>query len=183
MEKAEKHAEVDDLAGYLSTTQITLCGEYRGLTVAKMTALRKELNKVGASGRVVKNTLARLSAERTWKEKSGAELEKFLNVMSGPNFVAYSKVDPVAPAKVLQKFAKDNDKFKIKGGFLEGRFIDAKGVEDLSKMPGKKETLAKLLALINAPAQQLLRMLSAPGEQVVRVIEAQRAKIEKGAAS
>jgi large subunit ribosomal protein L10 len=183
MERAEKDAEIEFLTDSFSKAQICLCGDYRGLTVAQVTKLRKELRKSGAHAHVVKNTLGKLSAEKVHKGKiSDAELSKFTDVLAGPSFVIFSDEDPVGPAKALAEFAKGNEKFKIKGALFEGSFVDPSGVEALSKMPGRTELLASLLRVINGPATQLARLLQAPGAQVTRVIEAQRQNLEKKAA-
>ncbi len=179
MNREEKQVELDSIGAAFIHAQSALCADYRGLTVAEVTTLRKELRKNGAKGKVVKNTLARLAAEKAYKDADGAQLKKFMELFAGPSLVIYSDKDPVAPAKVIFAFAKDHQNLKIKGGWVDGQFLDKSGAEMLSKMPGREETLAKLLALIAAPATQLVRLLAAPGTQVVRVIDAQRQAIEK----
>jgi large subunit ribosomal protein L10 len=179
MERAEKQAEVERLNGMFATTQVTLCGDYRGLSVAAITKLRRELRSKGAQGVVVKNTLARLSANGSFAGADKAQLEKFVSLLKGPSFVVFSDKDPVSPAKVLSDFAKKNDKFKIKGGWLDGAFVDQAGVETLSKMPSREETLGKLLGLLAAPATQLVRLMKAPAQQMVQVLEGHRSNLEK----
>lgn len=179
MNREEKQQEVETISASFATAQSALCADYRGLTVAEVTTLRKELRKNGAQGKVVKNTLARLAAERAYKDADAAQLKKFMELFEGPSLVIYSDKDPVAPAKVIFAFAKDHQNLKIKGGWVDGQFLDSSGAEQLAKMPGREETLAKLLALIAAPATQLVRLFAAPATQVVRVIDAQRQNIEK----
>jgi large subunit ribosomal protein L10 len=181
MDKAEKQAELEFLNGHFTKAQIAFCSDYRGLTVAQVTKLRKELRKAGAEACVVKNTLGRLSATKTLtpNAKSAAELEKFTKVLKGPSMVVFSNSDPVAPAKVLTDFAKGHDKLKIKGAYFEGAFMDTAGVQALSKMPGRTELLSMLLRVISAPATQIVRLLNAPGTQVTRVIDAHRQNLEK----
>ena len=183
MNRAEKQEEVEFLKECYQKSQIALCGDYRGLTVAQMSKLRRELRTAGAKAFVVRNTLARLSAKDVLKAKKAEEFEKFLATIKGPSLVIFAEADPVAPAKVLAKFMKDNDKLKMKGAWFESSFLDASGVDSLSKMPGKAETLASLLRVIMAPATQLARIIQAPGEQVVRVIEAHRKNLESKAAA
>lgn len=178
MDRAEKQAEVDYLKDCFSRSQIALCADYRGLTVAQITNLRKTLRKSGCYGKVVKNTLAKLAIEKQYKE-SGANLERFLKVFEGPSLVIFSYDDPVAPTKVMTDFVKGHEAFKIKGAWLDGAFVDAEGVQTLSKLPGREETLAKLLALIAAPATQLVRLLQAPSTQIVRALDAHRENLEK----
>lgn len=175
MNKAEKNAEIETLLGYFKGAAIAICTHYQGLTVGQVSALRSDLRKAGAKARVSKNTLIRLAAKRSAGDNSG--IDPFVEKVEGPNLVVFCD-DPVAPAKVLAKFAKDNEKFKVKGAWFEGKYIDATGVDTLSKMPGKAELLATLLRLINTPATQLVRVISAPGTQTVRVLDAVRTKLE-----
>lgn len=178
MDKAEKQAELDLLIGKFTKAQVAVCADYRGLTVAKITQLRSELRKAGSEGRVVRNTLARLASTKCATNAKPGELEKFLGSIVGPTLVVTCDNDPIAPTKVLAKFAKENaDKFRVKGCWLDGAYVDAAGVDSLSKMPGREETFAMLLALINEPATRLVRLMSEPSAQVVRSIEAYRKKL------
>lgn len=178
MDRAGKAEVVEFVNKSLGKAEIALCADFRGLTVLQVTNLRRELHQAGAKARVVKNTLSRLAVKEAYKSADQAELERFLKIFEGPTMIVYSDKDPVAPSKVLTKFAKTNDKLQIKGAWLEGAFVDVKGVGALSEMPGKEELLAKLLNLMLAPATQLVRLMSAPGTQVVRVLDAQRQKLE-----
>lgn len=182
MEKAEKQAELESLGQSFGASQIALCADYRGLTVAQMTELRRGLRKVGSSGQVVKNTLARISVERSCKDADGAEVDKFKRVFEGPSFLVFGADDPISAAKLLAEFSKKHQPFKIKGAWFEGSFVDPAGVEMLAAMPSREELLAKLLAVISAPATQLVRLLQTPATQVTRVVEEQRKKLEGGGA-
>jgi large subunit ribosomal protein L10 len=179
MERAEKQAELDLLVNRFTNSQVTVCADYRGLTVAKITELRRELKKSGSEGRVVRNTLARLAVNKvTGSDAKQDQVTKFLDSIVGPTLVVTCDKDPIAPTKVLAKFAKENaEKFRVKGCWLDGAYVDAAGVESLSKMPGREETFAMLLALINEPATRLVRVMSEPSAQVVRSIEAYRKKL------
>lgn len=181
MNREEKRVEVEFLGKALHSAQVAVCADPRGLTVGEITELRKQLHKAGSGARVVKNALARIAAKDAFSKKGAAEgeVKKFVDALHGPNMIVYSASDPVAPARVISGFAKDHQNLKIKGGWVDGSFIDSAGVETLSKMPGREETLARLLALIAAPATQLVRLLGAPGTQVVRALEAHRANLEK----
>jgi len=181
MERAEKEAEVDFLKDRFSKAQVALCANYRGLTVSKITELRKALWGQGATGRVVKNTLAKISLEQALVDADAAEKEKMMATFAGPTFLVFSEKDPVSPAKVLSDFMKENKAFVVKGAWLDGVFVDDKGIGELAKMPGKEELLGKLLNLIMAPATQLVRTIQAPGSQTVQVLEAQRKKLEEAA--
>ena len=91
--------------------------------------------------------------------------------------MVFGKEEAVGPAKVLAKFAKDHEHLEVKGAWFSDAFLDSKGVVAVSKMPSREETLAKLLALLNTPAQQLMRLMNAPAQQVVQVIKAHEQKL------
>ena len=181
MDRSEKQEEITFLQGCFAKSTIALCANYRGLTVGQITSLRKQLRDGGSVARVSKNTLAKISAQKGLSKAAAAEIEKFVKLMDGPSLFVFSESDPVTPAKILTKFAKGNDKLKIRGAIFEGACMDAKGVQDLSLLPSREELLAKLLALMNAPATQLLRLIQAPGTQVVRVLNAQKDKLSSSA--
>ncbi len=180
MNRAEKQTEVEFIQNSLTQAQVALCADYRGLTVAEITKLRKKLRDSGAQSRVVKNTLAKISAKKAFGSAKASDLEKFVTMFKGPSLLVVSSTDPVAPAKVISDFVKESkEKLKIKGGWIDGACLDGKGVDSLSKMPGKKETLAKLLSVLVAPATQFVRLLQAPGTQTVQVLEAHRKNLEE----
>jgi large subunit ribosomal protein L10 len=185
MDQATKQLKIEELMETLSQTKVTVCANYRGLSVAKMTELRRELRKTGSDAVVVRNTLARIAVKRVedGRNAKATELEQFLSIIEGPTLVVYSLNDPVQPTKVLAKFAKSNEAFKVTGCWLDGAFVDPAGVQQLSTMPGREETLAMLLGLLSAPATRLVRVLSEPGAQVARVVEGYRKKMEEGAAA
>lgn len=163
----EKSATVDAVHARLKSAKLAIITEYRGLTVAQMTKLRREVRQVAGEYQVIKNTLVR----RALKDTAYGDLEKLLE---GPNGWVFAYEDPVELTKALLKFAGENDKLTIKGGVFEGRFMDAAGVKVLSEMPSKPELQARLLAMINAPATQLLRTIQEPGAQMVRLLESLR---------
>jgi len=141
--------------------------EYRGLSVAQITRLRREIRQASGEYQVIKNTLVRRALGNT----VFGDLEKLLE---GPNGWVFAYDDPVVLSKALIKFADDNDKLRIKGGGFEGKFMDTAGVKILSQMPSKPELQARLLAMINAPATQLVRLIQEPGARVVRLMESLR---------
>jgi large subunit ribosomal protein L10 len=163
-EKAETVAAVHEL---LKSAKMAIVTEYRGLSVAQITRLRREIRQASGEYQVIKNTLVR----RALQDTVFGDLEKLLE---GPNGWVFAYEDPVVLSKALIKFADDNDKLKIKGGVFEGKFMDTAGVKVLSQMPSKPELQAKLLAMINAPATQLVRLIQEPGARVVRLVESLR---------
>lgn len=163
-EKAETVAAVHQR---LKSAKMAIVTEYRGLSVAQITRLRREIRQASGEYHVIKNTLVRRALENT----GFGDLEKLLE---GPNGWVFAYDDPVVLSKALIKFADDNDKLRIKGGVFEGKFMDTAGVKILSQMPSKPEIQARLLAMINAPATQLVRLIQEPGARVVRLMESLR---------
>jgi large subunit ribosomal protein L10 len=175
MERAAKEAQVDELKERLARTASLVFADYRGLDVPTVTGLRDEFRKVQCEYKIFKNTLVKRAVAGTLMEGIGKHL-------SGPTAIIFSYESPSAPAKVATKFAKDQEKFVVKGGYFEGQVLDAKGVEALATMPGKDELRAKLLATFMAPATDLVRTLSAGAQNFMYVLAA-RAKKEEAAAA
>jgi len=136
---------------------------YTKLTVAKDFELRKALRTSGAKYRVVKNTLAERAGE-------GTKIAEALKNLEGVTSIAYTEGDPVAMAKALSKYAKDNPEFTFKTGVVEGRVISLKEIEALATMPSKEELYSKLLFLLNAPAQRLATTMAAVGRNLAVVV-------------
>ena len=134
--------------------------------------MRSQLREVGATAKVVKNTLAKISAEKALNEADAEEVKKLVDVFQGPSFLVFANDDVVSPAKVLSKFSKDKEVFEVKGGWFEGNYLDQAGVVQVSNMPSREELLAKVLYLLSAPATQLARVVNAPGQQLAQVINA-----------
>jgi large subunit ribosomal protein L10 len=161
----EKTALVAQINERLRGASLAIMTEYRGLTVAQLNRLRRELKQVGGVYQVTKNTLTRRALKDT-------AFEKLEELLSGPTGLVTAAQDPVAVAKVLVRFAEQHDKLKITGGVLEGAMLPAKTVDALAKLPRREVLLAQLLGLINAPAAQLLRTIQEPGAQVARLLGA-----------
>jgi large subunit ribosomal protein L10 len=162
--KAKKMEQVEELSGELKNVSSAIVATYSKLTVEKDYELRKALRMTGAKYRVVKNTLA----ERASK---GTKIEEALKNLSGVTSIAYTEGDPVALAKALAKYAKDNPEFTFKAGVVEGRVISIKEIEALATMPSKEEIYSKLLFLLNAPAQRLATAINAVGRNLAVVID------------
>ncbi len=162
--KAETVAAVHER---LKAAKMAIVTEFRGLSVAQMTRLRREIRQASGEYQVIKNTLVR----NALKDTAYGDLERLLQ---GPNGWVFAYDDPVRLTKALTKFADDNDKLAIKGGVFEGQFMDPAKVKVLAQMPSKPELQAKLLALINAPATQMVRLIQEPGAKVVRLLETLR---------
>src|ERR1700756_3391968 len=161
--KAKKIEQVEELSGELKNVSSVIVATYSKLTVEKDYELRKALRTTGAKYRVVKNTLA----ERASK---GTKVEQALQDLSGGTSIAYTEGDPVALAKALAKYAKDNPEFTFKSGVVEGRVISIKEIDALATMPSKEEIYSKLLFLLSAPAQRLVTVINATSRDLAVVI-------------
>jgi large subunit ribosomal protein L10 len=173
--KAKKEAKVELLATELAGSTTAIIGTFTKLTVAKDFALRRVIRDAGGKYRVVKNKLAPIAGK-------GTQVEAALTGLKGVNSVAFTSGDPVALAKVFAKWAGDNAEFQFKLGIVDGKLLNADEVKSLATMPGKEEIYAKLLFLINAPAQRLATVLNATGRDLA-VVLGQGVEKEKFAAS
>ena len=161
--RAKKIEQVEKLGSELQKVSSMIVATYSKLTVAQDFELRKTLRVSGAKYRVVKNTLAERAAK-------GTKVEPVLKDLSGVTSIAYTSGDPVALAKALSKYAKDNPEFTFKAGVVEGRVISINEIQALATMPSKEEIYSKLLYLLNAPAQRLVTAVSAVGRNLAVVV-------------
>lgn len=171
--KEKKQATVDALHDKLESANSFYLTDFSGLTVKKVTELRRRLRSAGIEYVVVKNTLAERALEGLDVPNNVAEFFK------GPTAVAISTTDSVAPAKVLVDFAKENDnKPAMKAAFVDGRGYTAAEVERLAKLPGREQLLAELAGALEAPMSQMLYLLQAKLQETVGLLEALRAQKE-----
>jgi large subunit ribosomal protein L10 len=177
MLRSEKEQIVSGLGRKFKDSQISLCFDYRGLTVAQVQKLRRSLQEVSAEAEVVKNTLLRRSVKEAGYDTANEEVKKFFDTFNGPSMVVHCTTDPIAPAKVLCKYVKDFEKLSLKGGYFEGEFLSESKLDELSKMPGREELLSQLLRIMLAPATNLVRLINEPGTRVARVLSAQAEKL------
>lgn len=161
--RAKKKEQVEKLGSDLKNVSSVIVATYTKQTVAKDFELRKTLRSTGAKYRVVKNTLA----ERAGK---GTRIEEALKNLQGVTSIAYTAGDPVALAKVLSKYAKDNPEFTFKAGVVEGRVVTIKEIEALATLPSKEELYSKLLYLLSAPSQRLVTAMNAVGRNLAVVV-------------
>jgi large subunit ribosomal protein L10 len=176
MNRTEKQSLIDALHAEFTRSPHAVLVDYRGLSVPAVTEFRRKVRQSGCRYRVVKNSLALRAAKGTPLEKLSARFESM-------TAVAYSESDPVALAKVLVDFAKDNPSLKVKAGIVSGdQVLDPDQLKALSIMPSLPELRASLLGLLKAPAGKLVRLLNAPASQLARVLAARREKLEDGKA-
>lgn len=171
MARPEKEAAVAELKEKFGRAQAVVLTDYRGLTVAQITELRKKLREAGLEYRVVKNTLTRLAAS----ELVGEDLDPYLE---GPTALAFAYEDPVAPAKILTEFARSFKALQIKGAVLEDKVIDATGVKELAELPPYEVLVAQLLGTLQGPIRGLVTVLSGPQRKLVYALDAIRKEKE-----
>ncbi len=161
--RAKKKEQVERLSAQLKNVSSAVVSTYSKLTVAQDYELRQALRAAGAKYQVLKNTLAERAAK-------GTKVEEGLKNLTGVTSIAYTTGDPVAMAKALTKYVKDTPEFTFKVGVVEGRVISLKEIEALASLPSKEELLAKLLFLINAPAQRLATAINAVPRNLAVVV-------------
>lgn len=163
-DRKQKQQDLEQLRRDLLANGTVFVTSFNKLTVAQDFELRKAVRGAGGVYRVVKNTLAEKAA-------AGLPAEAVLSGLKGTTAVAFTAGDPVALAKALSEYAKANPVITFKAGLVEGRAIDLKAIEELASMPPKEELYAKLLFLINAPAQRLVTALQAVARNLAVVVD------------
>ena len=171
MKRSEKKEFVQKLKDEIDTSSSVIVAHYSGLTVEESDQLRSEMRSNGAKFKVTKNRLTKLALEQT-------QFKNIVDLFTGPTAIAYSD-DPVAPAKVAVSFEKKLEKFKIVGGGYDGEKIDLDKINFLATLPSLDQIRAKLLGLLNAPAQKIASITQAPGGQLARLINARSEQLEK----
>lgn len=168
LKKSEKEQAITELHDKLTRAKVAIVATPKDINVATITDLRKKFRAQKVEYKVIKNTLARRAVK-------GTAAEVLTDLFEGPCALIMGYEDPISPAKMLQEFIeKSKGKMNIRGAVLDGAKLDAKGVEALSKLPGKNELRAILAGMINRPAQLLASVLNQPGIGLVRVVEAHR---------
>ncbi len=167
----QKQATVSEVQTKLAAAQAVIVAEYRGLNVERVTQLRSKARKSGVYLRVLKNTLARRAIK-------GTPFEKLSEQMVGPLMYGISQ-DPVAGAKVLSEFAKENELFVIKAGAMPNAVMSAQEIKALAQLPGREQLLAMLLGTLQAPMTKLVRTLNEVPGKFVRTLAAVRDAREK----
>lgn len=162
MERTQKADQIEWIGKVFDKNAVVVMAN-GGLTVAQMTELRGELRKAGASMKVIKNTLAKIAISKT-PAKKAADLFK------GPTAIAYSE-DPVAAAKVVDAYAKKNDKLVVLGGAMGAEVMNAAAVKALASMPSREELLGQIVTAIMSPGANLIGAITAPGAQLAGILE------------
>jgi large subunit ribosomal protein L10 len=162
--KEDKKKDLESLRHDLEESKNLFVTSYEKLRVDQDFELRKVVRGAGGKYRVIKNNLAEIASE-------GTPAEPVLKGLRGMTSLAYTSGDPVALAKALTTYARTNPTFTFKAGLVEGRAIDVASIQDLANMPSREEILARLLFLINAPAQQLVTVMNAVGRNLAVVVD------------
>ncbi|MDC7681957.1 50S ribosomal protein L10 [Asticcacaulis sp. BYS171W] len=168
MDRAKKAESIEELKSVFAESGSVVVAQYSGMTFVEMADLRLRLRKEGAVLRVFKNRLAQKALDGSAGE-AGDALFKF------PTVLAYAN-DPVTAAKISAQYAKENDKFKIVGGIMDGNVLNADGVKALATLPSLDELRGKLIGLLQAPATKVAGVLQAPAAQLARVFNAYATK-------
>jgi len=153
-----KQPIVQEIAGQVDGAQSVVVVDYRGLTVAEDTQLRKQLREAGVTYKIYKNTLMKRAFE-------GTDFAALDPVLEGPSAIAISKDDATAPARILAAFAKNANNLEIKAGVVEGGFYDAEGMKAISAVPSREVLLSKLLGSLQSPLSNFARVINQIAEQ------------------
>ncbi len=165
MKLEEKQKIVAYLREKFEAAQVVIVTDYKGLDVAQMNDLRRKLREAEVEYQVVKNTMLTRASQDT-------DVAQLADKFKGPSAIALAFTDPVAPAKVLTQFAKDNDKLEIKAGVMNGKLLDLGAISALAKLPSREELLAQVLAAMNAVPQSLVSALADAPRRLVNVLNA-----------
>lgn len=154
----QKKQIVAEIADKLRESKSTIVVDYRGLTVSEVTELRKQLREAGIDFKVYKNSMTRRATE-------AAGLEGINELLTGPNAIAFGADDVVAPAKILNNFAKEHDALEIKAGVIEGNIASLEEVKALAELPSRDGLLSMLLSVLQAPIRNLALATKAVADQ------------------
>ena len=167
MERAQKEQILGEITEAWKNVASIVIADYRGITVPVVTTMRDDFRKAGCHYRVLKNSLVKIAVR-------GSKLEPISQLMVGTTAVIWSDEAPQPPAQIALKWAKDEPKFVIRGGFYEGQLLDAKGVDALAKMPGKNEIRASMLMTFLAAPQSFVAQLAAGPQNFAYLIDARK---------
>jgi large subunit ribosomal protein L10 len=172
MERAQKEQVLGEIKEAWKNVASIVVADYSGITVPVVTAMRDDFRKNGCHYRVLKNTLVKIAVK-------GSSMEPLTQLMTGTTAVIWTTGEaPQPPATIALKWAKDEPKFKIKGGFYEGQVLDVAGVETLSKMPGKNEIRASMLMTFLAGPQSFVAQIAAPIQNFAYLLDARKRNLE-----
>jgi large subunit ribosomal protein L10 len=172
MERAAKEQVLGEIKEAFENVTSVVIADYKGIRVPVVTAMREDFRKGGCHYRVIKNSLVKIAVK-------GSSMEPMSQLMVGTTAVIWSNEAPQTPAKLALKWAAQEPKFVIKGGFFDGQVLDAKGVDALSKMPGKPELQASLLMTFLAAPTDFVRTIIAGPQNFAYLIDARKRSLEQ----
>ena len=170
MDRAQKEKVVEELGQIFESSGVVVVAHYAGLTVAEMQDLRGRMREAGGSVRVAKNRLAKIALE-------GKPNASLADLLTGMTVLAYSE-DPVAAAKVVESYAKDNKKLEILGGSMGETALDRDGVKAVSEMPSREELIASIVGCIGAPAANIAGAIGAPASNIASILSSIEEKVD-----
>jgi large subunit ribosomal protein L10 len=162
VDRAQKEKVVEELGQIFESSGVVVVAHYEGLTVAEMQDLRGRMREAGGSVRVAKNKLAKIALD-------GKPVASIAEYLTGMSVLAYSE-DPVAAAKVMDKYAKDNEKLVILGGAMGETALDLAGVKAVAAMPSREELIAQIVSQIGAPAANIAGAIGAPASNIASIL-------------
>jgi large subunit ribosomal protein L10 len=171
MDRTEKQQTIGEIRESFAGVASVVLADYRGVDVPTVTQMRAEFRQAGCDYRVLKNTLVKIAIK-------DSVLEPMSILLKGPTALMWSKESPSAPAKLAVKWAKEQEKFQIKGGIFEGKILDVAGVTALSAMPGKQELRATLLMTFIAAPTELVKLLAAAPQNFAYLLDARKRQLE-----
>ena len=176
MERAQKEQVLGEIKEQWQNVASVVVADYAGITVPVVTAMRDDFRKNGCHYRVIKNTLVKIAVK-------GTKMEPLTQLMTGTTAVIWTTGEaPQPPAKIALKWAKDEPKFHIKGGYFEGQLLDVAGVDALARMPGKNEIRASMLMTFLAAPQSFVAQLVAGPQNFAYLLDARKRQLEAGEA-
>ena len=173
MDRTQKQQVLGEINEAVANVASVVIADYRGIRVPVVTKMRDEFRAAGCHYRVIKNSLVKIAVK-------GSKMEPLSQLMVGTTAVIWSTEIPQDPAKIALKWAKDEPKFQIKGGYYEGQLLDAKGVDALAKMPGKNEIRAQMLMTFLAAPQSFVAQLAAGPQNFAYLLDARKRQLENG---
>lgn len=172
MERAQKEQVLGEIKEAWQNVASVIIADYKGITVPVVTAMRDDFRKNGCHYRVIKNSLVKIAVK-------GSKMEPITSLMTGTTAVIWTTGEaPQPPAKIALKWAKEEPKFQIKGGFYEGQLLDKAGIEALSTMPGKNEIRASMLMTFLAGPQSFVAQIAAPIQNFAYLLDARKRHLE-----
>ncbi len=172
MDRAQKEHVLGEIKESWKNVASIVIADYQGITVPVVTTMRDDFRKAGCHYRVLKNSLVKIAVK-------GSKMEPITQLMTGTTAVIWTTGEaPQPPAQIALKWAKDEPKFKIKGGYYEGQLLDAAGIETLARMPGKAEIRASMLMTFLAAPQGFVAQIAAPVQNFAYLLDARKRQLE-----